>query len=411
MRVLDYLLRFAFFAIVPYVATLIAAFFPMTPVIVNVALTLLVFATAESLREQAARRPLLGRLLGRRLAFEEHYRENPPRPFLFYVFYPVLLPYVLVRADTRKELGLYRGLTGGGLVILLLGAAYDFWSRWLPELRLGTFVWRWALLFTVQTLGIFLFLMPIATTVVKLHLEKRTRALWSLLGVAAISVAIAAFTLIQKHGHVVSWVTTQRVLLRTRAEPEGAKAAQIRALRAAWDNLAEVRVSTDKDGWVEGDALDRVEEHLRIFYKADEAYAFSMHAIPPEAPEVLMIQCHLGRKIPAIWRALKHNGQELLNPGELPGGLLGQPRREERRPPVMRVPGKPSAKLPPAASAKPSAAPSAKPSAAPSAKPPAAPPTRATASSAPSASAPPTLPASSASSAPLLAPRAPPKRR
>jgi hypothetical protein len=402
MRVLDYLLRFAFFAVVPYVATLIAAFFPMTPVIVNVALTLLVFATAESLREHATRRPLLGRLLGRRLAFEEHYRQNPPRPFLFYVFYPVLLPYVLLRADTRKELGLYRGLTGGGLVILLFGAAYDFWAHWLPELRLGTFVWRWALLFGIQTLSIFLFLMPIATTVVKLHLEKRMPALWSLLGVAALSVTVAAATLIRKHGHVVSWVTTQRVLLRTRAEPEGAKVAQIRALRAAWDNLAEVRVSTDKDGWVEGDALDRVEEHLRIFYKADEAYAFSMHAIPPEAPEVLMIQCHLGPKVQPIWRALKHNGEELLSPADMPGGVLGLPRRESRRPPVMRVPGKPAAKPPAPPSAKPPVATSARPPAVLSAK---APPSAAPAHT---ASALPPHPALVPPSAPSAAP---PKRR
>ena len=380
MRALDYLLRFAFFAAVPYVATLIAAFFPMTPVFVNVALTLVVFSAAESLREQASRRPLVGRLLAGRLKFEAHYREHPPRPFLFYVFYPLLLPYVLFRKETRQELGLYRGLTGGGLVILLLGAAYDFWAHWLPELRLGTFVWRWALLFLIQTLGIFLFLMPIATTVVKLHLEKRMAALWSLLAVAAISVSVAAVTLIRKHGHVVSWVTTQRVLLRTRAEPEGAKAAQIRALKAAWDNLAEVRVSTDDDGWVEGDALDRAEEHLRLFYKADEAYAFSMHAIPPAAPEVLLIQCHLGRKVPPIWRALRHNGQEVLSPAEIPSGLIGKPRREDRRPPVLRVPGKPAVKPPPSAkppaSAKPpssaapvrSAAPG--PSAAPSAAPP-----------------------------------------
>ncbi|MFS8065298.1 MAG: hypothetical protein ACMG6S_02890, partial [Byssovorax sp.] len=59
MRALDFALRFAFFAIVPFLATWVSALFPMTAVLVNVALTLSIFAAAEAIRERAGRSPLL----------------------------------------------------------------------------------------------------------------------------------------------------------------------------------------------------------------------------------------------------------------------------------------------------------------------------------------------------------------
>ncbi len=73
--------------------------------------------------------------MARRLAFEAYYRENPPQPFLFYVFYPLLLPYVLYRGVTRRELLLYRGFTLPGALILVGAAVYDYWAHWQPEPR------------------------------------------------------------------------------------------------------------------------------------------------------------------------------------------------------------------------------------------------------------------------------------
>jgi type IV secretory pathway TrbD component len=290
MRSADFALRLAFFAIVPFLATWVSALFPMTAVLVNVAITLAIFATAEAIRERAERSPLLARAVKRHLAFEAHYRENPPRQFLFYVFYPLLLPYVLFRADMRREL------------------------------------------------CIFLFLLPIATTVVKLHAERRFKALWILFGTAALSVTVAVVGIEQRHGHLVSWVTTQRVRLRTKSAPSAAKAAQLQALKVVWANAPELKESTDAEGWVEGDALDRAEEQLAAFYKADEAYAFSLHALPAGAPEVLLLQCDLG-KGPPVWRALKRSGAEITSIADLPHGVLGLARRTTVRPPKKRVTG------------------------------------------------------------------------
>jgi hypothetical protein len=336
MRALDFALRLAFFAIVPFLATLVAALFPMTAVLVNVVVALVVFAAAEIVREHATKRPIVAKLLRRHLEFEEHYRRHPPRPFLFYVFYPLLLPYVLWRPETRRELWLYRGLTGGGLLVLVAAAGLDFFLHWLPEIGFETFIVLWLLLFAVQTLCIFLFLLPVATTVVKLHAERRFVALWVLLGAAAISVSAAVVTLEMKRGHIVSWATTERVRLRTRAAPKATRAAQLEALHAVFGNLAELKESTDKDGWVEGDSIDRAEEMLETVYKADEAYAFSLHALPAAAPTVLVLQCDIGKGAP-IWRAVRKTGEEITSVNDLPAGVLGLKRRPTRQPPKKRT--------------------------------------------------------------------------
>jgi hypothetical protein len=338
MQVADFLLRLLFFLTVPFIATFVATRFPMTGVLINIALTLVVFAFAELARERAERSRLLKRALQRRFAFEAYYRENAPRPFLFYVFYPLLLPYVLSRPAARRELWLYRGFTGGGVAVLLAAAVFDFYRHWQPELGLGPFVVVWLMLFAIQTLAMFTFLLPVSTTVVKLHSERRLTELWVLLGAAAISIAAAVTTLVQRRGHIVSWVTTHRVGLRSAAVPAAARAAQIQALRAVWASGAELRESTDDGGWVEGDALDRAEDELEVFYKPDEAYAFSLHALPAAAPEVLVIQCHLGQGKPPIWRALKRSGQEITSAADLPKGVLGLVRRGTRRPPTKRAP-------------------------------------------------------------------------
>lgn len=338
MRALDFALRFAFFAVVPFLATWVSALFPMTAVLLNVALTLAIFATAEAIRERARRSPLLARVVKHYLAFEAHYRKHPPGPFLFYVFYPLLLPYVLFRAETRRELWLYRGFTSGGLAILVGAAGLDFWRSWLPDLGFRDFLVTWVLLFFVQTLCIFLFLLPMTTTVVKLHADRRFQALWLLFAVATLSVTAAVVTIYQRRGHLVSWAATQRVRLRSKAAPAAARAAELQALRVVWANAPELRESIDKDGWVEGDALDRAEEQLATFFKPDEAYAFSLHALPPGAPEVLVLQCDLG-KDPPVWRALRRGGAEITKREDLPPGILGLARRSTVRPPKKRTSG------------------------------------------------------------------------
>ncbi len=340
MRALDFALRLIFFAAVPFIATQVNALFPMTGVLVNIVATLVVFVAAETVRDHATRWPLLARFVKRRLDFDAYYRKHPPRSFLYYVFYPLLFPYWLFKPEARRELLLYRGMTVGGFVILLVIGGFDFYLYWLPELDFQRFLTLWVLLFAIQTACMFVFLLPIATTVVTLHLGRRFRALYVLLGVAGLSISLAVIGMVQRRGHIVSWATTQRVRLRTAAEPKHAAAVQRAALRAVWANLPELQGSTDKDGWVEGDALDRAESELEDLYKDDEAYAFTLHALPPGAPEVLVLQCHLGPGKAPIWRGIRRSGAELLSEKELPAGLLGLKRRGTPKAPRQAAPRK-----------------------------------------------------------------------
>ena len=71
MRSADFALRLAFFAIVPFLATWVSALFPMTAVLVNVALTLAIFATAEAIRERAERSPLAEPVVDERPEFRQ----------------------------------------------------------------------------------------------------------------------------------------------------------------------------------------------------------------------------------------------------------------------------------------------------------------------------------------------------
>lgn len=338
MRTLDLVLRAVFFAVAPFVVTLAAAAFPMTPVLVNVVLALAVFAFAEGVRSRAERSRVVRVLVRKQLAFEAYYREHPTGPFLYYILSPLLFPYWLFQKQARREVLLYRDLTGGGVAILLLTAGLDYLRSWRPHLTPARFLVVWAALFVVQTMLTLALVAPIATTVVKLHLERRLVTLWLLLALAFASAGVAVYRLEHRKAPVVSWVTTERVMLRSKADPSAARAAQLQALRAVWSHAEELVESTDNRGWVEDDALDRAEEALEGFYKADEAYAFTLHAFPPAAPDVLVLQCHLGWGRPALWLAMRKDGREIQSKDDLPPGVLGLQRKATRKPPSHPAP-------------------------------------------------------------------------
>src|SRR3954453_8126125 len=89
LEVLEYALRILFFAAVPFGIVVLAELVPMTAALVNIVLALGAFFFGEVLRRHAQQRGWLGALLRRQLAFEEYYRERPPKPFVYYVAYPL----------------------------------------------------------------------------------------------------------------------------------------------------------------------------------------------------------------------------------------------------------------------------------------------------------------------------------
>ncbi len=338
MRTIDLALRAALFAAIPFALTQAAAAFPMTGVLVNVVLALLVFAFAEGVRPRAERSRVIRLLVSRQLAFEAYYREHPTGPVLYYLFSPLLFPYWLLQAKARREVLLYRDLATGGAAILLVTGAIDYYGNWWPRLAPARFLVVWAVLFLVQTALTLALVAPLAATVVKLHLERRRKTLWILFAIAAVSTGFAVYRVQTRKAPVVSWVTTERVMLRRRKDPDLARNAELAAMREVWSHPEELAASTDRKGWVEDDALARAESTLEAFYRPDEAYAFTLHAVPPGAPEVLVLQCHLGWSRPNVWRALRKDGREVQSRDELPPGLLGLQRRATRRPPTHPAP-------------------------------------------------------------------------
>src|SRR5215472_9575098 len=115
---IDYGSRLLFFATAPLVLVFLALLFPMTGALAQIVLMLVVFFFAEGVRDLAARSRLAKLVLAGQLAFEDHYRKHPPRPFLYYAFYPFLFPYWLSVRDARREFLLYNGYTLATLGLL-----------------------------------------------------------------------------------------------------------------------------------------------------------------------------------------------------------------------------------------------------------------------------------------------------
>lgn len=87
---LDLLARCVFFATAPFVLVFLALLFPVTGAVIQIALALVVFFAGEAIRRSALRWPVLPWILASQFEFEAFYRDNPPRPFAYYVLYPLL---------------------------------------------------------------------------------------------------------------------------------------------------------------------------------------------------------------------------------------------------------------------------------------------------------------------------------
>jgi hypothetical protein len=291
-----------------------------------VGLALAVFVSGEAARRAATRSRFVRWLLSEALAFESYYRERPPRPFLYYLFYPVLFPYWLVNAGARREFLMFRGYTIGSFALLLLSLGLQYFQSWLPELGFRQFLWSVLWTLVAETMLVLSFLMPIATTVVWYHSSYRRGRLLALLLVGLVASGAAFGRVARRRDPIVSFSTRDRVLLRTKAAPDRAHTALLSAVRAA--NAAASRGSKlDGDGKMEGAPLDRARERLEDFYKHDEAYAFDLWGTPRRKPRTVVIYFEARRGKPAIWVAVRSDGAEIDDLANLPDGAVRAMRR------------------------------------------------------------------------------------
>jgi hypothetical protein len=98
---LDFAARLAFFALAPWAIILVAILFPVTGTLLSIAAALIVFVAAETFRGWAGRSRIIRLLVSRELEMANFYRGRPQRPFVYYLFYPLLFPYWLTHHDAK----------------------------------------------------------------------------------------------------------------------------------------------------------------------------------------------------------------------------------------------------------------------------------------------------------------------
>jgi len=317
----DFIARLAFFSLAPVAIVFAAELFPVRGALIDVGLALGLFLAGEAVQGWASKTRLVRSLLREALAFEAYYRSRPPRPFVYYLAYPLLLPYWAFNRDARREFLLFRGYTLGGLLILLVSLGWQYGSSWAPELSLRQYIPYVLLTLVVESLLALALLMPIATTVVWYHSSFRRRRLVLVLLAGLISTSVVFYRVMSRRSPIVSFATRERVTLRTQASQRKAHRALLKAVRAANKNMAKSR-SVEGDGAVVGVPLEQASASLEDFYKHDEAYAFSLWASPRRHPKVLVLYFEARRKRRPIWVAIRGDGTEIRTPSQLPKGAF-----------------------------------------------------------------------------------------
>ena len=319
---LDFLLRVAFFAAVPRALVIAAALYPVTGAIVQVALALAVFIVGEAARGLAARSKVANLFLGTQLQFEAYYRAHPPRPFLYYLFYPLLFPYWLTNKEAREEFLLFKGYTLASFAFLLVSLGVQY-VRWFPpELTVREFLPIAGKTLIAETVVVLLFLMPIVTSVVHYHSTRAPRRLAVILAAGILSSGLAVARLEKARDPIVSLATRERVRLRTEADKKKAYDALARGLGEARKALPKAKDDVDSDGKVEGLPLDKARLTLERFYKVDETFAFDLWREQKGKAQTLVIYFEARGKDPPIWLAMDMPGATYSVAKRLPRGAL-----------------------------------------------------------------------------------------
>ncbi|MEY4515420.1 MAG: hypothetical protein RLZZ450_7542 [Pseudomonadota bacterium] len=322
----DFLLRATYFAAAPILVIVAAELFPVTFAVLQVALALAVFLLGEAAHRVLGQRRWLRILLSNELRFEAHYRQHPPRPFLYYVFYPFLFPYWLGNRAARREFLLYKGYTWPAFVLLLVSLLVQYLRVCPPELTLRDFLPIAAGSLLAETVVVLMFLMPVVTSVVHFHHRRAPRTLLVLLLVGAVSIGYAVVRLESRRAPIVSFATRTRVRLRTEAAPDKAVQVQTRALEQALTTLTQLRARETSgrslhehlppDGGLTTEAVDVARDTLATFYKADEAHAFELWLTRAPSPLLtVFFPSHRGHR--PIWLSIDEAGRIQHDPATL----------------------------------------------------------------------------------------------
>lgn len=325
-RALDLGARLVFFAAAPFAIVQAAVLFPVWGALVGVALAIVVFLLSERLSEVASSSWIVRLALGRELRIAAFYREHPPKPFLYYALYPLMFPYWLINPVARREVWLFKGYTFVGVVVLVVSFVGTYFYYFPPELGILHFLPIFGVSLAIEALLVLWLLMPLATSVIKLHGEARRRELVFLLLAALLATSVAAARLLNRRDPVVSYGTRERVVMRTAAARRLAREVQVSALRAAWAELSRTPTAADRDGKLVGAPLDKAHQILESLYKSDETLAFDLWASSQTNPKLMILYAEGRSWRRPIWVAIGKDGFEITDPKKLPKGAFAAMR-------------------------------------------------------------------------------------
>lgn len=319
----DFGSRVVFFAVAPFLVFMAAALFPITMTLVNLGVCVVAVIFTNVLRTYAERFPILDKVVAGPMKFERYYRLHPPKPFAYYIFFPLLFPYWLSVDHARREFLLYKAVNLATLAFVMLGAVYQYFAYFRPQLGIGACVHVMLVTLVLEIAIVMTMLMPLATSIIRYRLAGQRRRLVTLIAVGALSTCVALVGLARRRDPVVSWSARERLTLRTKKELPAARGAQHVAAKAAWASIAKHQGEVETDGKVSGEPLDRARASLRKFYKDDEAQAFDVWLTRTAKSELLVLYVETtSKRRPTIFYAVDRAGHEVRDPKKLPKGAL-----------------------------------------------------------------------------------------
>lgn len=258
---IDLALRFLYVIAIPSMLGALSGVAPIGGIVIGTALaTAVALIGTRRWRESVERVPVLGRPLASFSLLGEYYAEYPPRPLVYYLLYPALVPYWLFVKPARREFFLYRNINLIVLAIIAVAGLVDYFALWQP-LPFGAFFGTAIGLVFIQLVLVSVMVMPIVTTIIILHRNHHPRWLKTLLVFVALSGALGVSV-----RHNVKGLPFD-VQERLRARTELFHADAVAVLHEALDAT---RAETDP-----ARALDAARAKLERVYRA-EADAFSL---------------------------------------------------------------------------------------------------------------------------------------
>jgi hypothetical protein len=318
---MERLFRTIYFCVVPFVLVAASIVFPMTGVLINVALSTIVFLLAERMEGVYIGKVPLTKVFGKQLKFRTYYQENPPRSFWYYVAYPIILPYILFNKKARQEFLLYRGYALFNLVLLIGANTVQYFRFWYPGISFKAFVPIVIAGLVLEALLVSMFVVPMSTTIIAYKLQGKDAELKRLFKFAVVSLAIGLLGVWGLRTKKPLWVVTERTHLRVKEHPEEATATKKAALQKAQTLLAQNPKDILADGFVVGTTIDEVRKSMEGFFLPDETKVFYLWVYPPKNPTTIVIYpAHAGTIGP--WLGLSTSGQWLTKEEELPKDAL-----------------------------------------------------------------------------------------